>query len=142
MNAPKFIRYNKSIINVHDIVSVCYQKDVEISIGETRVAFIHGRVFVFNGDVRDELWELIKFAMQPKGESYPSDTTDLEQRIEGIEKKIGKSFTTQNQVPTLTTNDDQDRLRNATIKAAKRQQSLKEKIIIGYTELGHPVYGV
>ena len=130
MNAPKFIRYNKSIINVHDIVSVCYQKDVEISIGETRVAFIHGRVFVFNGDVRDELWELIKFAMQPKGESYPSDTTDLEQRIEGIEKKIGKSFTTQNQVP------------NATIKAAKQQQSLKEKIVIGYTELGHPVYGV
>ena len=85
MIAPKFIRFQKVILNVHDIANVWYNDYDE----GTHIGFIHrSHNFKFDGDVLDELWGLIKFALASKDESYPSDTTHLEQRIKGIEEKV------------------------------------------------------
>lgn len=79
MIAPKFIRFNGEIVNIVFIVHIYYTKNHEktyIDCGQ------HGNVG-FKGDVRDELWGLIKLAMQPKDVAQPY-TIQPEERVADI----------------------------------------------------------
>lgn len=82
MSAPKFIRFRKQILSINGV------KYIWLDGENTKMSYETGSAFNFDGDVRDELWDLIKFALAPKDESYPSDTTHLQQRIMGVEKKV------------------------------------------------------
>ena len=90
MIASKFIRFNKAVINIHDVRSIYFYDE------KTTIRFIYrDGALTFDGDVRDELWGLIKLATEPK------DTTDLERRITGVEDKIGKNFAEENREPDV-----------------------------------------
>lgn len=114
MSAPKFVRFQGDIVNLTQIIDVCYNPEKQ----RTAICYGVGSGLwaYYDGDCRDAIWELIKLAMKSKDELYPSDTTHLEQRIKGIEEKIGDTFTIKNREP------------------------IDERTVIGYTHIGDPVY--
>jgi hypothetical protein len=70
---PKFIRIQGNIINVNNISDVALldrggSKD-------TKVTYLNQDHLWFSGDVRDEIWELMKLALKPKDEDLQKKNT-------------------------------------------------------------------
>lgn len=69
MIAPKFVRFNGEIFNIVFVTNISYIENQE----QTYINFGQHGCISFAGDVRDELWGLIKLALEPK-EVTQSDT--------------------------------------------------------------------
>jgi len=71
---PKFIRVKGDIFNVHDIVRVTF----DLGDDTTCITSKNGQTCwaKYNGDLCDDIWELMKLALKPVPEStttsYPS----------------------------------------------------------------------
>jgi len=77
MIKPIFIRFSECVINVVDIRSICHTGS------KTRLAFVQrDGQFTFEGDVREELWGLIKLALAPKDEPQPELAAEPEPPVE------------------------------------------------------------
>lgn len=135
MLAPKFIRFRSDTINVTKIIDVSYRALTK----QTAICYEVGGQGLwthYDGDCRDELWELIKLAMQPRDEksylaSYPSDVTHLEKRVEGIEAQIGENFAKKNRTPDNSVLTDVEKALFDCRNARK---------VIGYLSDGSPVF--
>lgn len=66
MMIPKFIRFRGDIINITTIIDVCYDSERQ----KTAICYniSAARWSKYNGDCRDEIWDLIKLAMELKNE--------------------------------------------------------------------------
>lgn len=117
---PIFIKFRGDTINITKITDIAYSEDKE----KTHICYDVGKGVwgYYDGDCRNELWDLVKLVMKPKdGDTMldmpilSSTDPDLERRVAGIEEKIGEKFTIKNREPN--------------------------RPIIGYLENGDAVYG-
>lgn len=73
MNVSKFIRFRGDIVNLTKVADVCYNSEKQ----QTAICYDAGDKGLwayYDGDCRNELWDLIKLAMQPK-DAQPDPST-------------------------------------------------------------------
>lgn len=64
---PRFIRFRKEILSINGI------KYIWLDGESTKIGYDTGCALNFDGDVRDELWELIKLAMRQQEPDVKTD---------------------------------------------------------------------